>query len=306
MNTVARIPNTFTDRFAADCARVSFGTTAKDYTDEQVKKLVNYLVRERHLNPLFHPMITIGLPYGSFNALDLLQRKELTAGLNIYDDGEKLVITTSAWGLMELANYMGYRGYHSKIDAICQAYHAHHSKHDDPLGFTPAKTPRHHHWFTFEFETEMNTKAQLYTHTVGLVKSSQSFRYVGDKESDIKFHIPNEWRGKAENVKQGSSDEAVREKHIWTGQRTAIGDAESNYGDILTMCKEWYNANAHICNEQRRWMLPQAQMSKYVITGTMEAWERVIRLRCSPHAQKEVRLLIEQVADSIASDKEWV
>jgi thymidylate synthase (FAD) len=297
MNTVERIQNTFTDRFIADCARCSFGTTAEDYSDEQVAKLIDYLVRNRHVNPMFHPMVTVRVSVDTINKWTLLQQKNLLAGLNMCIDGDSWLITTSAWGLMELTTkHMECITHLSDMPAFSDSYNEHHAKkwNDCVVTYTKADTPRHHQWFTFRFDTELATKAQLYTHTVGLAKSSQSFRYV----DDIRFYVPPEWRGKAENVKQGSSDEVVQQVY---------GDCPENgsYRDIIYDAERWYNNNNHICNEQRRYILPQAQMSRYVITGTREAWERVIRLRCDPHAQKEIRLLIEQVADLIASDKEW-
>jgi thymidylate synthase (FAD) len=249
---------------------------------------------------MFHPMITVQLPFGALDVYELVQNKTLMAGLNIYEQDDTWLVTTSAWGLMELANHLGNKGYYSKIDALCDSYNKYHNKNTDIMGFLPADTPQHHQWFTFRFDTELATKAQLYTHTVGLAKSSQSFRYVGDKEDDIRFYIPLEWRGKAENVKQGSSDEVVEEHYI--AQETE----HLHYARLLHHIRSWHEVNPHIANEQRRYILPQAQMSIYVVTGTREAWERVIRLRCDPHAQKEIRLLFEQVADLIASDKEWM
>jgi thymidylate synthase (FAD) len=242
-------------------------------------------------------MITVQLPFGALDLSKLVQNKTLMAGLNLHKDGDSWLVTTSAWGLLELANHLGYKGYYNKIDSLCNSYNNHHNKNTGVMGFLPLKTPHNHQWFTFAFETEMNTKAQLYTHTVGLAKSSESFRYV-DK---IRFYTPPEWRGKAENVKQGSSDEVVREEYLSHIQY----DKDTSYSDILDICDNWYAANAHICNEQRRWMLPQAQMSRYVVTMTREASDRIIKLRCDPHAQKEIRLLIEQVADLIASDTVW-
>ena len=43
------------DRMVADSARVSFASTAEDYSDERVAKLIRFLAREGHVNPFFHP-----------------------------------------------------------------------------------------------------------------------------------------------------------------------------------------------------------------------------------------------------------
>jgi thymidylate synthase (FAD) len=302
MNTVERIENSFTDRFAADCARVSFGSNADDYSDKRVAGLIDYLVRNRHINPLFHPMITFQASSIHFDYIGLLENKTLLAGLNMYYLGMgEWAITTSAWGLLEFVKWVSRNQYfHVKVNidgvpAICESYNKHVNLQGNKIDVREfdikiIETPRHHQWFTFRLNTEMNTKNQLYTHTVGLVKSSQSFRYV----DDIEFYIPHEWRGKAENIKQGSSDEVVCENNIGA------------YNAIVRVAHDWYCNNNHICNEQRRYILPQAQMTKYVITGTREAWDRVLKLRLAKNAQKEVRLIAENIADEIASDKVWV
>jgi thymidylate synthase ThyX len=310
MNTVTRIKNEFTDRFAADCARISFGSTAEDYSEERVAGLIDYLVRNRHINPLFHPIITFRLAYAIVEGSRLLQNKSLLAGLNMYDDGDSWVITTSAWGVMELVNKLLIAD--TELDGMpyfSDSYNERKSKnHNNHIIIQQAETPHHHQWFTFRFETEMNTKNQLYTHTVGLAKSSQSFRYV----DDIKlFTPPDGFRGKAKNVKQGSSDEIVQENYaslpitVNHAGVQATHNIQLSYADIMDICDSWYAANNHICNEQRRYVLPQAQITKYAVTGTREAWDRVLKLRLAKDAQKEVRLIAENVADEIASDTVW-
>lgn len=295
MNTVERIENSFTDRFAASCARVSFGSTTDDYSDERVAGLIDYLVRNRHINPLFHPMITVRLSQSQINLHQLVQNKSLMAGLNLYKKDKMWIVTTSAWGLMELVRFMNRYKWLHDMPAFSNSYNNYINSKDNLscAHLFDVSPPHHHQWFSFRFNTEMNTKNQLYTHTVGLAKSSQSFRYV----DDVDFYIPKEWRGKAENVKQGSSDDIVEEEPDCYPH---------NYKGQLDRCKWWYQGNAQICNEQRRYILPQAQMTKYVITGTREAWERVLKLRLAKDAQKEVRLIAENIADEIASDKVWI
>ena len=47
---------------------------------------------------------------------------------------------------------------------------------------------------------------QIMKHTTGIVYNEVSRRYV---DSEPEFYVPDVWRKKADNVKQGSSDEAV-------------------------------------------------------------------------------------------------
>lgn len=299
MNTVTRIPNTFTDRFIADCGRCSFGTTAEDYSDERVAKFVARLTRMRHVNPMFHPMITVRVSRAL--PLDVMAKsKTLMAGLNLHQNyDESWSVTTSAWGLMELSKAFDSFTHIDSIAAFSRAFNKHWNNNDNEWKPVECKTPRHHQWFTFSFDSELVSKDQLYTHTVGIVKSSKSLRYA---EPD-RFYKP-EFRGVAEDVKQGSSDVIVEEKPVYL-KTPSGGIIELRYDDLNRLDKQWYDNNAHIAKECRRFKLPVSTMTRYVVTGTREAWERVIGLRIDPHAQKEIRLLIEQVADEIASDTVW-
>jgi len=287
MNTIARIPNTFTDDMAVDAARLSFNDRGDNHTPERNAKLIDYLVKHEHVNPFFHPMVSVSLDTRLPIEL-MVQNKPLMAGLNLYYDGNKWIVTTSAWGLMALCQF--FKCYHNieSMPAFSDSYNGFINDEREHVEFEFTDPPQRHQWFSFLFETDMCTKAQFYTHTVGLAKSSQSYRYI---EPDC-FYVPDEWRGKADNVKQGSSDEVVAECNAY-----------GSFEERVNACLNWYDANRHICNEQRRLVLPQAQMSKYTITGTREAWERVCRLRCAPDAQKEIRVLADVIQEEL--NKPW-
>lgn len=304
MNTVVRIRNTFDDNMAVDAARISFNDRAENHTAERNAKLIDYLVRNKHVNPFFHPMVSLKMPKDDLNTHALLHDRCTVAGISLqnrqYD--AYWFVTASVWGLLRLAPYTKRPEYiFSLIGEACPYTMDSYIQHES-LGFMGVydnnyeicNPPYQDEWFSFLFETEMCTKAQLYTHTVGLAKSSQSYRYI---EAE-KFYVPDQWRGKADNVKQGSSDRIKRQKSYYTGYEDLL------YRGVIEYAEGWYDANSHICNEQRRLILPQAQMSKYVITGTREAWERVVKLRDAPHAQKEVRDLMEPIKRALA--EEWV
>lgn len=315
MNTVVRVQNTFSDDMVVDAARLSFNDRAENHTPERNAKLIDYLVRNRHVNPFFHGMMSFIMSEKSFSIEEMIQDKSLTAGLNFHKLNEKeWQITTNIWGIFSLLEHLNIKQFEALFDFVsrkCFQSSSSYSKWCPKFDFFPsfsldedarlheAEPPRHHQWFSFVFETDMCTKAQLYTHTVGLAKSSQSYRYI---EAE-KFYVPDEWRGKAENAKQGSSDEIVEEIPLLffapNGKKIPLSSA-----DLTSLGKLWYDTNSHICNEQRRLILPQAQMSKYLITGTREAWERILRLRSTPHAQKEVRDLMDPIEQTLG--EEWV
>ena len=72
---------------------------------------------------------------------------------------------------------------------------------------------KHKHWspfahtaLTFRIKAPLFVARQLGKHQVGLVWNEVSRRYV---DSPPEFYYPGEWRKRAENVKQGSSDDRV-------------------------------------------------------------------------------------------------
>lgn len=72
---------------------------------------------------------------------------------------------------------------------------------------------KHNHWTpfghcqaTFRIKAPIFVARQLGKHQVGMVWNEVSRRYV---DSPPEFYIPDQWRMKAENVKQGSSDELL-------------------------------------------------------------------------------------------------
>ena len=72
---------------------------------------------------------------------------------------------------------------------------------------------KHNHWspfghasLQFRIKAPIFVARQLVKHQVGLVWNEVSRRYVDDEPE---FYIPSEWRLKADDKKQGSSDETI-------------------------------------------------------------------------------------------------
>lgn len=152
---------------------------------------------------------------------------------------------------------------------------------------------KHNHWTPFSHvmitmrETvPIFVARQRFKHKVGFTENETSRRYVDD---ELEFWTPKEWRAKAENVKQGSSEEIVNEIVVKDHNR-----ADWGYSDIIALAEQWYYANEHICAEQRRAILPQALYTSYYVTGSLAAWARAYKLRSDPHAQKEIQDLAVQ------------
>jgi thymidylate synthase (FAD) len=140
---------------------------------------------------------------------------------------------------------------------------------------------------------------QRFKHTVGFSYNEVSRRYVDDEPT---FYVPTEWRKKAENKKQGSSDELVLELSHEDGAEDLWADLDNKWHPSLhvQLCNDnclWlYNhlLDSGVAPEQARMVLPQSMYTSYYVTGSLSAWARAYNLRSDPHAQLEIQDLAKQ------------
>ena len=151
---------------------------------------------------------------------------------------------------------------------------------------------KHNHWspfghasLQFRIKAPIFVARQLVKHQVGLVWNEVSRRYVDDEPE---FYIPSEWRLKADDKKQGSSDETI-EYNI----QGAIEFVTQTYNNLL---------NANIAPEMARMILPQNLYTEWYWSGTLMAFARVCNLRCKPDTQLETQQIAQQI-DLIAKKK---
>ena len=151
---------------------------------------------------------------------------------------------------------------------------------------------KHNHWTpfshcmaTFQIKAPIFVARQLMRHTVGLTVNETSRRYV-DEEPE--FFLPQVWRKRAENVKQGSSNEPanVDPRNVQLG----MGWAMHQYTGLL---------EAGVAPEQARMVLPQNMMTEWWWTGSLAAWARVFNLRLDPHTQKETQDVVQMAYDQL-------
>ena len=167
---------------------------------------------------------------------------------------------------------------------------------------------RHQHWtpfahtcITFHVKAPMFVARQLQKHQIGLVWNEVSRRYI---KEDPKFYIPDEWRYQAENVKQGSSDESIKDDDLDYKIKMEYND-DKNWTDDLVLtpfeitddAKTTYKAllDVGICPEQARMILPQNTYTEWYWTGSLFAFARVCKLRCARDTQKETRDIANQI-----------
>lgn len=144
-------------------------------------------------------------------------------------------------------------------------------------------TPFTHCVITLRETVPIFVARQRFKHTVGFTYNEISRRYVDDTPE---FYTPDVWRKRAENVKQGSSDEGI----------DLQAATKYEYEMFLRKAEELYNEMLFdgVAPEQARMVLPQSMMTSYYVTGSLYAFARAYNLRSDEHSQKEIQDLAAQ------------
>ena len=156
-------------------------------------------------------------------------------------------------------------------------------KHTSPFG---------HCFASFHIKAPVFVARQLVKHKF-LRWNEISRRYV---DTEPEFYVPDVWRGKAEDKKQGSSDTNVQlnDNTFYltdTGDDGVLNDAALFiYQDLLEQ---------GVCPEQARMVLPQSTMTEWYWSGSLDAFADMCNLRCTGDTQLETRLVANQICDSM-------
>jgi len=179
-------------------------------------------------------------------------------------------------------------------------------KHTSPFG---------HCFASFHIKAPIFVARQLVKHKF-LRWNEISRRYV---DSEPEFYEPDEWRGRAEDKKQGSSGVLELDKMYAHGEYEHVKDVfekePEKYGvytdslvpdlsilDEVHECDEYVLSiyrkliAAGVCPEQARMVLPQSTMTEWYWSGSLDAFADMCILRCKDDTQEETR----QVADQIS------
>ena len=143
---------------------------------------------------------------------------------------------------------------------------------------------KHNHWspfshcfLQFRVKAPIFIARQLAKHQVGLSWNEVSRRYV---DSEPEFYEPDTWRGKPENVKQGSDGEAKSQyfPNLYLGDVTEL--ALNNYDKMIVQ---------GVAPEMARMVLPQNMYTEWYWSGSLYAFSRVCQLRLDKASQSEVQ-----------------
>lgn len=143
--------------------------------------------------------------------------------------------------------------------------------------------PFGHPQITLRMQAPIPIRVQCFKHKIGFVESEESRRYISTKPE---YFVPEYFRAKAANVKQGSGD-THQDSALWLRTYQELcGDAVRIYENMI---------GDGICPEQARFILPQGCEVNWVWTGSLYAYANFYNQRSNSHAQKEIQELARQV-----------
>ena len=147
-------------------------------------------------------------------------------------------------------------------------------KHISPFG---------HCFASFHVKAPVFVARQLVKHKF-LRWNEISRRYV---DSEPEFYVPEVWRGRSADKKQGSEGEVKTNANV---------DYHNNV--MLQLYKQQLDEG--VSPEQARMNLPQSMMTEWYWSGSLDAFVDMCNLRCTDDTQRESRI----VADAIDKEME--
>jgi thymidylate synthase (FAD) len=173
-------------------------------------------------------------------------------------------------------------------------------KHISPFG---------HAFASFHVKAPIFVARQLVKHKF-LRWNEISRRYVDDKPE---FYVPDVWRGRSEDKKQGSSDEVVDMLYWIVADPELSIEGHTEYDNVSDTPSRWssyvnaraldlYNAmlNSDVAPEMARMVLPTSQLTEWYWSGSLDAFADMCRLRCKEDTQYESRVLADQISEKMS------
>ena len=190
----------------------------------------------------------------------------------------------SEWVWEEFGKKVYFRNSYARLserDTKLIRYLAKH-KHLSPFG---------HAFASFHVKAPIFVARQLVKHKF-LRWNEISRRYV-DEEPEV--YLPNVWRGKSKDKKQGS-DDTVSIDVTWY-------DRDDGYNswpeDSWFIALEAYQKMLElgVAPEQARMVLPQSTMTEWYWSGSLDAFAAMCKLRCASDTQYESRIVADQISE---------
>jgi thymidylate synthase (FAD) len=145
-------------------------------------------------------------------------------------------------------------------------------------------SPFFHPQARFRLKMPIWMAREWYRHTIGFARNEVSRRYVDEPPT---FHVPG-LRTRAPGKKQGSNDDVhPQNERLVNIMKESCESAMDRYKELLS---------EDVPPEQARMVLPQNMMTEFIETGSLAAYARLVKLRTTPDAQKEVQEVAQEVS----------
>ena len=145
------------------------------------------------------------------------------------------------------------------------------------------KSPFNHTFVTFHVKAPIFVARQLQKHEY-MPWNEVSRRYV---DSEPEFYVPDVWRGRAQDKKQGSE-----------GVVKTNANVEYHNNVMLQLYKQQLDEG--VTPEQARIHLPQSMMTEWYWSGTLFAFAKMCSLRLKSDTQEETQLVAQKIALTMA------
>jgi thymidylate synthase (FAD) len=159
-------------------------------------------------------------------------------------------------------------------------------------------SPFGHAFASFHVKAPIFVARQLVKHKF-LRWNEISRRYVDDEPE---FYVPELWRGRSADKKQGSEGVVGLDFFNTEGSRYegyfgegTLAEAASDYRrEALGLYEALILVG--VAPEQARMVLPQSTMTEWYWSGSLDAFADMCRLRCKEDTQYETRLVADQIS----------
>jgi len=146
---------------------------------------------------------------------------------------------------------------------------------------------KHNHWspfshafLQFRIKAPIFVARQLGKHQVGLSWNEVSRRYV---DSEPEFCEPEIWRGRPDNVKQGSDGEVEVNNTTYI---RAMSELVGYYNGLIA---------EGVAPEMARMVLPQSTYTEWYWSGSLYAFARVCNQRLDENSQLETSYIANEI-----------
>jgi len=152
-------------------------------------------------------------------------------------------------------------------------------------------SPFRHAQLQFRVECPIFVERQLFTHQIGWARNSISGRYVDFSDT---YWMPEKLRFQSQDSKQGSSGDIPDDYNEYF-----IGKMNS----IIEQSKDLYREMSEfgVAKELCRVHLPLCLQTKFIWTGSFQAFVHLCQLRLKPDAQLETREVVGKMLELVKS-----